>query len=61
MSLWRRPDPVPDVRMRRERLRHDIAAYRREPPTTTETQIADLASTAGLEDDTDWEALYPEA
>ncbi|HKV29446.1 MAG TPA: hypothetical protein VJT14_00350 [Candidatus Dormibacteraeota bacterium] len=44
-----------------ERLRRDIAAYRRVPPTGSEERIAQLAATNGLTDDTDWEALYPEA
>ena len=41
-----------------ERLRRDIAAYNRVPPTGRE--IALLADTSGLADETDWEALYPE-
>lgn len=43
-----------------ERLRRDIAAYRRIPPTAPETGIALLADASGLADETDWEALYPE-
>ena len=43
-----------------ERLRRDIAAYRRFPPTAPETAIALLADASGLADETDWEALYPE-
>ncbi len=43
-----------------ERLRRDIAAYRRIPPTDPEAAIALLADTSGLADETDWEALYPE-
>jgi len=43
-----------------ERLRRDIAAYRRIPPTAPEAAIALLAETSGLADETDWEALYPE-
>ena len=43
-----------------ERLRRDIAAYRRIPPTAAEAAIALLADTSALSDDTDWEALYPE-
>jgi hypothetical protein len=42
-----------------ERLRRDIAAYRRVPPTDPEAAIAFLADTRALADDTDWEALYP--
>ena len=43
-----------------ERLRRDIAAYRRIPPTGSEPAIALLADTSSLADDTNWEALYPE-
>jgi len=43
-----------------ERLRRDIAAYHRIPPTAPETAIALLADASGLADETDWEALYPE-
>ncbi len=43
-----------------ERLRRDIAAYRRIPPSSPEADIALLADTSGLADETDWEALYPE-
>ena len=43
-----------------ERLRKDIAAYGRVPPTGPEVAIALLADTSGLADETDWEALYPE-
>lgn len=43
-----------------ERLRRDIAAYRRKPPDAAERTIALLADTSSLADQTDWEALYPE-
>lgn len=43
-----------------ERLRRDIAAYRRVPPTDDEIELAFLAATTTLDDDTDWEALYGE-
>lgn len=46
--------------IRTERLRQDIAAYRRIPPTDDELELAMLASTTPLDDDTDWEALYAE-
>ena len=49
-----------DRLIRAERLRADIAAYRREPPTPAEVDLALLADTSGLADDTDWEALYGE-
>jgi len=47
-----------DRLIRAERLRADIAAYRRQPPTEDEAAWALLADTSGLADDTDWEALY---
>ena len=43
-----------------ERLRKDIDAYRRVPPAQGELQIALAGETSGLEDGTDWLALYPE-
>jgi hypothetical protein len=45
--------------IRAERLRRDIAAYRRSPPTDDDVELALLAATADLADETDWEALYP--
>ncbi len=42
-----------------ERLRQDIAAYRRVPPTEKDLELALLVATT-LDDDTDWEALYAE-
>ena len=42
-------------------LRRDIAAYRRIPPYAPDADIAQLADTSGLADETDWEAVYPEA
>jgi hypothetical protein len=47
-----------DRLIRAERLRADTAAYRQVPPTQTEVDLASLADTSGLADDTDWEALY---
>jgi hypothetical protein len=44
--------------IRAERLRRDIAAYRRLPPTDAEVALAVMAETSGLDDETDWEALY---
>jgi hypothetical protein len=44
--------------IRAERLRRDIDAYRRLPPTDTDLVIALQADTSGLADDTDWQALY---
>jgi len=44
--------------IRAERLRRDLAAYRRGPPTDAELELALLAQTAALDDDTDWAALY---
>jgi hypothetical protein len=46
--------------IRMERLRSDVAAYRRTPPTGAEVDLAGLADSSGLADDTDWEALYPD-
>ncbi|TMD41644.1 MAG: hypothetical protein E6I88_07070 [Chloroflexi bacterium] len=43
-----------------ERLRRDIAAYRRVPPTPVEAAIALAADNSALGDETAWEALYPE-
>lgn len=43
-----------------ERLRRDITAYQRIPPTAGEGAIALLADASGLADETDWESLYPE-
>jgi hypothetical protein len=44
--------------IRAQRLRADVAAYRSEPPTPGEVELALLAETSGLADDTDWDALY---
>jgi hypothetical protein len=43
-----------------ERLRRDIAAYHRIPPTASEAAMALLGDASGLADETDWEALFPE-
>ena len=41
-----------------ERLRADIAAYRRTPPTQDEVALASFGDTGGLGDDTDcWKRL----
>jgi len=47
-----------DQFIRAGRLRADIAAYQKEPPTDSESELALLGDTSGLADDTDWEALY---
>jgi len=44
--------------IRTERIRADVEAYRREPPNAVELDLALLADTNGLADDTDWVALY---
>jgi hypothetical protein len=44
--------------IRAERLRRDVAAYRRVPPTDGELALAELADRSDLDDSTDWEALY---
>ena len=49
-----------DHLIRTERLRSDIAAYQGNPPTQVEVDLALLADTSGLADDTDWEQLYAE-
>lgn len=46
--------------LRAERLRRDVAAYRRAPPGGDELDLVALGATGDLDDDTDWEALYPE-
>ena len=51
-------DMALDRVIRAERLRADIAAYRRTPPTEDEVQLALLASAEDLADDVDWESLY---
>jgi hypothetical protein len=50
-----------DQLIRIERLRADITAYRREPPTETEAELGLLGDASGLSDDTDWAALYGDA
>lgn len=47
-----------DRLIRAARLRRDITAYRDVPPGEVEDELAWLADTDGLADDTDWEALY---
>ncbi|HEY3842930.1 MAG TPA: hypothetical protein VGL48_06720 [Acidimicrobiales bacterium] len=47
-----------DRLIRAELLRADIAAYQGVPPTTSELEMALLADTGGVADDTDWEQLY---
>jgi hypothetical protein len=46
-----------DRLIRTERLRRDVAAYRRLPPTGAEADLARLDA-ADLDDPTDWEMLY---
>jgi hypothetical protein len=50
-------DMALDHLIRAERLRRDIAAYKRVPPTAAEDEIAAFAGSVPL-DDTDWEGLY---
>jgi hypothetical protein len=47
-----------DRLVRVERLRRDVEAYRRLPPTAEERALSELADTTALHDDTDWAALY---
>jgi hypothetical protein len=49
-----------DRLIRAVRLQSDITAYRAVPPTEVEVEIALLADTTALADDTDWASLYPE-
>ena len=51
-------DVALDQLIHTERLRADIAAYQRTPPTRDETSLASLGDAGGIGDDTDWEALY---
>jgi hypothetical protein len=46
-----------DRLIRTERLRRDVAAYRRLPPTGAEAELA-LLDAVDLDDPTDWEMLY---
>ena len=49
-----------DRLVREERIRRDIDAYRRLPPTDAEVELESLGDVSGLGDETDWEALYAE-
>ena len=51
-------DVALDQLIHAERLRADIAAYQRTPPTHDEVALASFGDAGGLGDDTDWEALY---
>jgi hypothetical protein len=51
-------DVALDQLIHAERLRADIAAYQRTPPTQDEVALASFDDTGGIGDDTDWEALY---
>jgi hypothetical protein len=46
-----------DRLIRGERQRHDIEVDRHLPPQQ-ESALVEFAATAGLHDDTDWQALY---
>ena len=41
-----------------ERLRRDVDAYRRQPPSPADAALAAIGDSTGLDDDTDWELLY---
>ena len=44
------------------RLRSDIAAYRRTPPTPEDVALASVPlDWSEIDDDTDWDSLYPES
>ncbi|HEX3794989.1 MAG TPA: hypothetical protein VHV57_10865 [Acidimicrobiales bacterium] len=47
-----------DYLIRTERLRADITAYQETPPTRSELDLAVVAATSALDDETDWVALY---
>ena len=51
-------DVALDQLIHAERLRADIAAYQRTPPTVDEVELASFGDPGGIGDDTDWEALY---
>jgi hypothetical protein len=53
-------DVALDRLIRTERLRADVAAYGRVPPTQEELELSSLGDTSGLGDDTDLDALYPD-
>ncbi len=50
-------DVALDRLIRAERLRKDVEAYRRMPPTEEEDALA-MVEQPPLDDDTDWESLY---
>jgi hypothetical protein len=51
-------DMALDQLIRVGRLRTDVAAYQGTPPSAEEIDLALLADTGGLADETDWERLY---
>jgi hypothetical protein len=51
-------DTALDRLIRAERLAQDVEAYRKHPQTADEVALASFGAQGGLEDDTDWEALY---
>jgi hypothetical protein len=51
-------DVALDYLIRAERLRADVATYRRHLSTPEEIELASLSDTSGIGDDTDWSALY---
>jgi len=51
-------DAALDRLIRAERLARDVAAYRADPQTAAEIELASFGDSGGLGDDTDWEALY---
>jgi hypothetical protein len=53
-------DVALDRLIRAERLRADVAAYERIPPTSEERGIAASGDHGNIADDTDWDALYPD-
>ena len=51
-------DVALDRLIRAERLRHDVEAYRRVPPTDDEIALGDVPVAVDLDDDTDYDAVY---
>lgn len=53
-------DAALDCLIRVQQLRRDVAAYQRHPATDAEIAVALAGFHAHLDDDVDWDALYPE-
>ena len=53
-------DRALDRLIRAERIRQDMAAYQHRPPTDEEAELARSVEWFDLDDETDWESLYPD-